>query len=299
MNSSGQGLSFSLLFSGERLAFRGGFDPFSSSHNSLPPPFPSIYILKLDSIFLQLYTATSTLLVTGSADNQMRLWEVSTGKCLFVWEFTTAAKRVSFNSTGSQVLVVTEERMGYKGTIRVFSINQDQESWTNQSKEPLRTITFSGPKATVATWSAEDEYIITGHVDGKVAKYYHDKQEPETGIDAELEELMGKYTETGESITDLQMSEDKTYFVTSSKDKTSRVSWERDLVHFDCLFSLCSKVRDEECRESRLVISSRWFAFMPLELLTFFRSLSVEYFTVFVEMSTLANSSSFSLFSLS
>lgn len=185
---------------------------------------PPLVFLSLSFPSTISHSATSTLLVTGSADNQMRLWEVSTGTCLYVWEFTTAAKRVQFSSSGEQVLVVTEERMGFKGTVRVFSINRDPTSWTSQSKEPLRTITFSGPKATVAAWAPLDEYIVTGHVNGKVARYYHDEKEPESGIDAELEEKSETYTSTGEAITDLQMSNDRTYFVTSSKDKSSRVS---------------------------------------------------------------------------
>lgn len=166
--------------------------------------------------------ATSTLLITGSADNTLKLWEISTGKCLYSWEFTTAVKRVAWSEDDSQILAVTEARMGYRGAVRVFTINRSPESWTEQSAEPFRTITFSGPKATVAAFAPLDQYIVTGHENGKVALYYHDAKEPESGIDAELEE---KSTEAhpGEVITDLQMSQDRTYFVTSAKDKCAKV----------------------------------------------------------------------------
>lgn len=151
----------------------------------------------------------------------MRLWEVATGKCLFTWEFTTAAKRVAFSEDCTQVLVVTEQRMGFRGSLRVFRINRDPATWTQQDPEPTRTITFSGPKAVVAAFAPCDQYIITGHEDGKVATYYHDDKEPESGIDAELEENSTKaHTEV---ISDLQMSADRTYFVTSSRDKTSKL----------------------------------------------------------------------------
>ncbi|PWZ00390.1 putative TIF34-translation initiation factor eIF3, p39 subunit [Testicularia cyperi] len=166
--------------------------------------------------------STSTLLVSGSADNQMRLWEVATGKCLFVWEFNTAAKRVAFSEDCTQILVVTEARMGHKGALRVFRINRDPASWTQQDLEPTRTITFSGPKAVVAAFAPCDEYIVTGHENGKVALYYHDEKEPESGIDAELEENSVD-AHPGEMISDLQMSADRTYFVTSSRDKTSKL----------------------------------------------------------------------------
>lgn len=151
----------------------------------------------------------------------MRLYEVATGKCLYVWEFPTAVKRVEFSSDGTQILAITEERMGYQGTLQVFPINRDPSTWTQQSKTPLRTITFSGKKAMVAAWAPFDQYIITGHEGGKVAKYFHDKEEPESGVDAELEEQ--SVHAHAFNVTDLQMSNDKTYFVTSSKDKTSKL----------------------------------------------------------------------------
>lgn len=165
--------------------------------------------------------ATSTLLVTGSADNTLRLWEVQSGKELFQWEFPTAIKRVAWSEDSTQILLITEARMGYKGALRTFTINRDPSSWTRQSQEPSRTITFSGPKATVAGWAACDEYIVTGHEDGKVALYYHDAQDPETGIDAELEE-QSVDAHQGQ-VTDLQMSSDRTYLITSGKDKSAKV----------------------------------------------------------------------------
>jgi translation initiation factor 3 subunit I len=63
-------------------------------------------------------------MVSGSADNEMRLWSVSTGKCLFVWEFPTAVKRVAFDADGVRVVCITEQRMGHRGAIRVFDIDR-------------------------------------------------------------------------------------------------------------------------------------------------------------------------------
>lgn len=161
------------------------------------------------------------LLVTGSADNQVRLWNVQTGECLYVWEFPTAAKRVAFNSDGTEILVITEARMGYRGALRVFKINRDPSSWTKQSEEPMRTITFSGSKAMVAVFDALDKHIITGHESGKVALYAHDSEEPESGVDAELE--LQHVDAHAEPVTDMQLSWDNTYIITSSKDKSSHI----------------------------------------------------------------------------
>lgn len=163
----------------------------------------------------------SKMLVTGSADNQMRLWEVQTGQCLYTWEFPTAVKCVQFNRDGTEILSITEERSGHRGALRVFKINRDPASWVKQSQGPSRTITFSGSKATVASFDALDRHIFTGHENGKVALYAHDAEYPESGMDAELEEKhVSAHTDT---ITDLQLGWDKTYLLTSSKDKSSKL----------------------------------------------------------------------------
>lgn len=187
---------------------QAGQGTYASQRNPLTPPSP--------------LSATSTLLVTGSADNTLRLWDVASGQKLFEWEFPTAVKRVAWSEDSTQILAVTEARMGYRGALRTFTINRDSASMTSQSKEPSRTITFSGPKATVAAWGSCDEYIVTGHEDGKVALYYHDTKEPETGIDAELEEQSLAVHEG--VITDMQMSSDRSFVITSGKDKTAKVS---------------------------------------------------------------------------
>ena len=56
----------------------------------------------------------------------MRLWQVETGKCLYTWEFPTAVKRVAFSPDNTQVVCITEQRMGYQCAIRVLNINREE-----------------------------------------------------------------------------------------------------------------------------------------------------------------------------
>ena len=112
---------------------------------------------------------TTTLLASGAADNTVRLWDVRTGKCIKVWDFNTAVKRVEFSPDGTQLLAVTEKRMGYLGTIVVFDIKVDVEA--EQTNERAMTITCEESKATVAGWSYLAKYIIAGHEDGSVSQY--------------------------------------------------------------------------------------------------------------------------------
>ena len=92
-----------------------------------------------------------------------------TGKCIKTWDFNTAVKRVEFNEDGTQLLAVTEKRMGYLGTIVVFDIKVDVEA--EQTDERAMTITCEESKATVAGWSYLSKYIIAGHEDGTVSQY--------------------------------------------------------------------------------------------------------------------------------
>lgn len=72
-------------------------------------------------------------MISGSADNTLRLWSVQSGKCLFKWEFPTAVKRVAFNETDDQVVCITEQRMGHQGAIRVFDINREGDGTKRSS----------------------------------------------------------------------------------------------------------------------------------------------------------------------
>ncbi|KAI9813279.1 MAG: translation initiation factor eIF3 subunit [Pycnora praestabilis] len=161
---------------------------------------------------------TTTLLATGAADNTVKLWDVKTGKCLKTWNFDTAVKRVEFSDDGTQLLAVTEKRMGFLGTIVVFDIKIDVEA--EQTEERSLTITCDESKATVAAWSYLSKYIIAGHEDGSVSQY-----DAKTG-----EQLLNVFVhEADMQVTDLQMAPDRTYFITSSKDKSAKITTSRDL----------------------------------------------------------------------
>ncbi|TFK52350.1 WD40 repeat-like protein [Heliocybe sulcata] len=156
--------------------------------------------------------AESRFLVSGSADNCMKLWNVATGKCLYTWEFPTAIKRVAFSQDDDQIVCITEQRMGYQSTVRVFDINKEGDG-TAQSKEPTYMFSPIGSKATVCAFPYMNDLILTGHESGKLALF-----DVKTG-----DEVLNNERAHMDTITDLQMSPDRTYFITSSKDKTARL----------------------------------------------------------------------------
>ncbi|KAJ9487650.1 Eukaryotic translation initiation factor 3 subunit I [Penicillium thymicola] len=159
------------------------------------------------------------LLATGSADNTVRLWNIKTGECVKVWEFSTAVKRVAFSPDGSRLLAVTEKRMGFNGTIAILDINYG-ENLSAQATEPTLTIVCEESKATVAGWSFLSKYIIAGHEDGSVSQY-----DPKSGEQIENVQIH----EFDSQITDIQFAPDRLSFITASKDKSAKLLSSRNL----------------------------------------------------------------------
>ncbi|KAJ6031147.1 eukaryotic translation initiation factor 3 subunit I [Penicillium herquei] len=165
----------------------------------------------------------TVILATGSADNTVRLWNIKSGECVKVWDFPTAVKRVAFSPDGSQLLAVTEKRMGFLGTIAVLDIAYGDGEGNNldsQADEPSLRITCTESKATVAGWSFLGKYIIAGHEDGTVSQY-----DPKTGD--QLKNVQAH--EFDHQINDIQFSADRTHFITASKDKSAKLMSAREL----------------------------------------------------------------------
>lgn len=145
----------------------------------------------------------SQMIATGGADNTMRLWEIKTGKLLYTWDFATSIKRVEFSPDGKQLLGVTEKRSGHLGTIVVYDLNDDPETWTQQSQEHALRIVCEDSKATVAGFSYLARYIIAGHEDGSVSQY-----DGKTGEFIHSEQVH----EEDMQVTDLQWSPDRSEY---------------------------------------------------------------------------------------
>jgi translation initiation factor 3 subunit I len=82
-----------------------------------------------------------------------------------------------------------------------------------------------GSKATLAAFGWDNRQIITGHESGKVAIF-----DAKTGDEIQTNEKAHH-----EPVTDLQLSADRSYFITSSKDKSARV---RRVFLFDSYWAL-------------------------------------------------------------
>lgn len=164
---------------------------------------------------------STTLAITGAADLSIRVWDVSSGKNIHTWESKASVKRVEFSPDVSSFLAVTEEHMGQRGTISIYPIEISVTA--EQASEPSLVITNpqGESKVTFASWSYDGKHILAGHSDGSVSK-----------ISAETGEYVSYLKQAHElTVTDLQMSPDKSYFITASKDKSSKLFTVDEMKH--------------------------------------------------------------------
>ncbi|KAK7680644.1 translation initiation factor eIF3 subunit [Cerrena zonata] len=162
--------------------------------------------------------SNTTLAATGSADMTIKLWQVSNGECVYTFDMPTPVRRIAFSPDNKKLLAVTDQVMGQIGTITVLNINNQELS--NQSSEPALIIKTreDAKKVTIAGWSDNGEYIIAGHEDGYISKY-----NGKTGEFIQTVQAHGIHNEEKVlAVTDIQFApEDKSYFITASKDKCS------------------------------------------------------------------------------
>lgn len=105
------------------------------------------------------------------------------------------------------------------GTARIVSFSPIPTFWPShilvreESETPAHLFYPIGSKATVCAFTYTPGIVVTGHESGKVALF-----DVKTG-----DEVNNNERAHMDVVTDLQLSKDRTYFITSSKDKTARV----------------------------------------------------------------------------
>jgi len=144
-------------------------------------------------------------LASGAADNSVRLWDVATGKELQRIGTKTAVRAVAFSYSGNMLAYSTDKQMGYPCIISVVDVR-------NFNGDPIMNIPIpdKGPKVTSLIWSGIDDFIVTGHDNGDIVQW-DVKTHSKTRMNHDHEK----------TITDLQLSSDRTMFMSSSKDHTA------------------------------------------------------------------------------
>lgn len=156
---------------------------------------------------------TSKYLVTGSADNSLKLWDVETGKKLVSIEDFTAVRSCNFSYDGQQILYTTDNTMGKQSFVNVFSLAQLQQEGAGAT--PRIKFPTEG-KALTSLWGLLDKTIITGHREGDINVW-----------DLETQSIIKSSRAHSGQITDLQHNRDATMFISSSKDQTAKI-WDAE-----------------------------------------------------------------------
>eukprot|EP00041_Stephanoeca_diplocostata_P038783 m.1554294 g.1554294 ORF g.1554294 m.1554294 type:complete len:330 (-) comp25270_c1_seq39:7473-8462(-) len=153
----------------------------------------------------------SSLLITGSADNSCRLWDVRTGECICAIETKSAVRSCGWSYSGNQIFYSTDKTMGQISELRLYTLVDINKSNGGQAV-PYLVIPSPESKITSAVWGPLDETIITGHDNGDLCKW-----------DAKTGERIARLREHKKGIMDIQVSKDQGFFITASKDCTSKL----------------------------------------------------------------------------
>lgn len=150
--------------------------------------------------------------VTGAADNFVRVWGLKNGELLLKKEIPTTARFVELSPSGKQLLVIRENQRSYKSAIIIYDISFEDLSSVALEEKVIYELDATKSAYAQASWSFDEKHILAAHKDGSISKI--------NALNGEVEVSKKIHDEP---VTDLQMSPDRTYFVTSSRDKTSHL----------------------------------------------------------------------------
>ncbi|KAL4280527.1 hypothetical protein GQ457_03G043990 [Hibiscus cannabinus] len=154
----------------------------------------------------------SARLITGSADQTVKLWNVQTGAQLFTFNFGSPARSVDFSVGDKLAVITTDPFMELTSAIHVKRIAGDQTEQTEES-----ALVIKGPQGRInrAVWGPLNTTIVSAGEDAVIRLW-----DSETG-----KLLMESNKDLGhkKAITSLSKSRDGSNFLTGSLDKSAKL----------------------------------------------------------------------------
>lgn len=114
-------------------------------------------------ILNSLVSVDSSLVLTGAADDTAKLWDTEKGVAIQTWNTNSAIRSCGFSRLGNLLMFSTEDRKDVDCEIFVYD--------TRSNEGAVSRIPVEGDRVSAGLWGPFDEYIITGHADGKVRHY--------------------------------------------------------------------------------------------------------------------------------
>ncbi|KAL5719117.1 Eukaryotic translation initiation factor 3 subunit I [Ranunculus cassubicifolius] len=154
----------------------------------------------------------SKRLITGSADQSVKLWNVQTGAQLYTFNFDAPARAVNFSVGDELAVITTDPFMELPSAIHVKRIAKDPSEQTEKSVLEIR-----GPQGRInrAVWGPLNKTIITAGEDAVIRIW-----DSETG---KLIKESDKQSGHTKQITSLSKSADGSHFLTGSSDKSAKL----------------------------------------------------------------------------
>jgi len=153
----------------------------------------------------------STRVVTGAADNSLRLWDCQTGTQIGLINTKSAVRSCGFSYCGKYIMYTTDRAMGNPCEVTIIDC-ATADNFTSGASEPVLSQIISDFKITSALWGPLDQYLVLGNENGDI---YH--------LDVKSGERVKTIREHSGAINDLQYSKDQTMFISSSKDTTAKL----------------------------------------------------------------------------
>lgn len=167
-------------------------------------------------------TRDSSTLASGSGDFSMRLWDVQGGRLKTSLETPTSVRSVAW-AVGDQLLaILTDKAMGLSDSILIYDVRQGAVVRTILPADQKSDI---NKKATIVRWTDCNESLLTGHDDGYLALWdpSRDSLASDSSSSSSTSSLLQSARAHTDTIRDMQFSQDRTYFITASKDTTAKL----------------------------------------------------------------------------
>ncbi|XP_068647425.1 eukaryotic translation initiation factor 3 subunit I-like [Aristolochia californica] len=154
----------------------------------------------------------SMRLITGSADQSVKLWNVQTGAQLYSFNFDSPARSVDFSIGDKMAVITTDPFMELPSAIHVKHIARDPSEQSGDS-----VLVIKGPQGRInrAVWGPLNRTIISGGEDAVVRIW-----DTETG---KLLKESDKATGHQKPITSLSKSSDGSHFLSGCLDKSAKL----------------------------------------------------------------------------
>ena len=162
-------------------------------------------------------SADSERLITGSGDSTARIWAVNGGEQIGCIETESGVRAVAFSQDDRFFALVTDATMGKTAKVLIYDFPK---------MNLVRTIDHAGDsktKATVVAFSDCNEFIITGHENGAVRLWDWNSPSVAADVNFIIKTPVKEAFPHSDVIRDLQLSADRSYFITASRDNTAKI----------------------------------------------------------------------------